>query len=418
MTDERERWADESWESVEEPDFLAPPREEPALRDDDVDRDAVRQYFHQISRVPLLKPREERELCEKIEDAQRALAAALLMVPVAGSKIGELAVGVRSGVVPVDELLQSPEGSTLRPAEITAALRHLATARRQAVGAGRQLERVERALAKVPLRPALIETMASELAGTGDTPRLRRVRQRLETVRALKTHLMEANLRLVVSIAKRYRHADLSLLDLVQEGNLGLMKAVDRFQYRRGFKFSTYATWWIRQSITRGIADTGRTIRLPVHVAEALSALYSARKTLAAQLGRDPTILELAERTRLTPAKVMLVLRSGAPLASLDAPVSDDAVFGEFVSDTAALSPEAPLMAEDTLKRVKQALQSLNERERRILEMRYGIHNAREHSLAEIAEHMGVSRERIRQLEKQAMQRLRRLHRAPRQSAA
>jgi RNA polymerase primary sigma factor len=197
------------------------------------------------------------------------------------------------------------------------------------------------------------------------------------------------------------------------------MKAVDRFQYRRGFKFSTYATWWIRQSITRGIADTGRTIRLPVHVAESLSSLYTARKALALELGRDPTILELAERTRLAPAKVMLVLRSGAPLASLDAPVSDDAVFGEFLADSASLSPEAPLLAEETLRRVKQALDSLNDRERRILEMRYGICNAREHSLAEIAEHMGVSRERIRQLEKQAMQRLRRMHRgSPRRSAA
>jgi RNA polymerase sigma factor (sigma-70 family) len=413
-----EPWADESWNVIEEPDFLSAPREAPAGSDDG-DRDAVRQYFHQIARVPLLKPREERALCEKIETAQRELAAALLMVPVAAAKLVELAQAIRGGGVPVDELLQSPEGSTLKAGEISKALSRLALARRRAGGAGRQLELVERALVDVPLRPALIETMAAELEGPEMTPRLRRVRQRLETVRALKSHLMEANLRLVVSIAKRYRHADLSLLDLVQEGNLGLMKAVDRFQYRRGFKFSTYATWWIRQSITRGIADTGRTIRLPVHVAEALSSLFAARRTLAGQLGRDPTILELAERTHLAPSKVMLVLRSGAPLASLDAPVTEDAVFGEFLPDTAALSPEATLFAEDTLKRVKQALESLNERERRILEMRYGICNAHEHSLAEIAEQMGVSRERVRQLEKQAMQRLRRLHRAtPKQSSA
>jgi RNA polymerase primary sigma factor len=418
MTDALEPWGEAPWEDAEEPDFLEPARDVP-VEPEEGDRDAVRQYFHQISRVPLLKPAEERALCEKIEQAQRALAAALLMVPMAATKMAELSIGVRSGVVPVDELLQSPEGSALSKAEVTTALKRLTTARRQAVGAARQLDRVERAVANVPLRPALIETMAAELAGEPETPRLRRVGQRLETVRALKTHLMEANLRLVVSIAKRYRHTNLSLLDLVQEGNLGLMKAVDRFQYRRGFKFSTYATWWIRQSITRGIADTGRTIRLPVHVAEALSSLYTARKALAGELGRDPTILELAERTRLAPAKVMLVLRSGAPLASLDAPVSDDAVFGEFLADSASLSPEAPLLAEETLRRVKQALESLNDRERRILELRYGICNAREHSLAEIAEHMGVSRERIRQLEKQAMQRLRRMHRgSPRRSAA
>ena len=418
MLNDAELWADESWNVIEEPDFLATAREAPTASEDG-DRDTVRQYFHQISRVPLLKPREERALCEKIEGAQRALAAALLMVPMAATKLADLATAIRNGQTAVEELLQSPEGSTLKPEEISKALTRLALARRRAVGAGRQAELVERALVDVPLRPALIETMAAELEGAAPTPRLRRVHQRLETVRALKAHLMEANLRLVVSIAKRYRHADLSLLDLVQEGNLGLMKAVDRFQYRRGFKFSTYATWWIRQSITRGIADTGRTIRLPVHVAEALSALFTARRTLAGQLGRDPTILELAERTRMTPSKVMLVLRSGAPLASLDAPVAEDAVFGEFLHDTAALSPDAPLLAEEALKRVKHALESLNPRERRILEMRYGICNAREHSLAEIAEHMGVSRERVRQLEKQAMQRLRRLHRTvPKQSSA
>jgi RNA polymerase sigma factor (sigma-70 family) len=412
MTPDGDQWADESWDGAEEPDFLVAAQPERVARDE-VDGDSVRRYFHQIARVPLLKPREERALCEQIEKAQRALAAAVLMLPDASAQFAELANRVRHGTTPPDELLQSAEGSDLKPPEITKAIDRLALARRRALGSTAALAAVERTLLGVPLRPALIETMAAQLAHTADTPRLREVQQRLETVRALKSHLMEANLRLVVSIAKRYRHTDLSLLDLIQEGNLGLMKAVDRFQYRRGFKFSTYATWWIRQAITRGIADTGRTIRLPVHIAETLSTLFATRKTLAEELGRDPTIMELAERTQLAPAKVMLVLRSGAPLASLDAPVSADAVFGEFLPDTAALSPDAPLLAQEAIRRVKQALELLNERERRILELRYGIRNAREHSLAEIAEELGVSRERVRQLEKQAMQRLRRQHRQP-----
>jgi RNA polymerase primary sigma factor len=230
----------------------------------------------------------------------------------------------------------------------------------------------------------------------------------LEALRELKARLMQANLRLVVSIAKRYRYTNLSLLDLVQEGNLGLIKAVDRFQYRRGFKFSTYATWWIRQAITRSIADTGRTIRLPVHVIESLNRIAAARVALVRELGRDPTIQEVAGRVRMPADKVMLVTRSATPLASLDAPVTEDAVFGEFVPDSGALSPEAPLMAEDTIRMVKTALESLNPRERTVLELRFGIVNAREHTLEEISERMGVSRERVRQIEKQALDRLRR----------
>jgi len=219
---------------------------------------------------------------------------------------------------------------------------------------------------------------------------------------------MQANLRLVVSIAKRYRYANLPVLDLVQDGNLGLMKAVDRFQYRRGFKFSTYATWWIRQSITRAIADTGRTIRLPVHVVESLNRVAVARAALARELGRDPTVQEICARTRMRAEKVMLVLRSGAPLTSLDAPVTEDAVFGDFLADSGAVSPETPLIQADVLREVKQVLDSLTERERFVLELRYGIVNAREHTLQEISERMGISRERVRQIEQQAMRRARR----------
>jgi len=421
---------DETWEAAEEPDFTVAPD----VRDTELggDADAVRFYLQQIGRVPLLKAREEVALCQQIEAAQHRLAAALLAVPPAARQIGDLSIAVRKGTSDADGLLQSPEGRPLKPLEVTAALDVLGRARREAAALGRvdqellvrrlsahrraELQRraerllasTERMMPEALLRPAVIEAMATSVAAGEDDDGFSRVRARLGDVRDLKSRLMQANLRLVVSIAKRYRYANLPVLDLVQDGNLGLMKAVDRFQYRRGFKFSTYATWWIRQSITRAIAETGRTIRLPVHVVESLNRVAVARAALARELGRDPTVQEICARTRMRAEKVMLVLRSGAPLTSLDAPVTEDAVFGDFLADSGAVSPETPLIQADVLREVKQVLDSLTERERFVLELRYGIVNAREHTLQEISERMGISRERVRQIEQQAMRRARR----------
>ena len=194
-----------------------------------------------------------------------------------------------------------------------------------------------------------------------------------------------------MSVARRYRQSDLSLLDVVQEGNLGLLKAVDRFQYRRGFKFSTYATWWIRQAITRAIAQTGRTVRLPVHTVEALNRVEASRRKLK-DLGHDPTVEDIAARVCMHPRKVMRSLQSGAPVVSLDAPTPGDAVVVGFIADAAASSPDAPLIEQDVLRQVTAALQSLNARERRVLELRYGITNSREHTLQEISDRLGCTR--------------------------
>jgi RNA polymerase primary sigma factor len=194
----------------------------------------------------------------------------------------------------------------------------------------------------------------------------------------------------------------------VQEGNLGLIKAVDKFQYRRGFKFSTYAVWWIRQAISHAIVDTGRTIRLPAHMVDALKRVTVARRALETELGRTPTVQELAARTRIAPEKVMLALKSATPVASLDVPVGEDVVLGELVPDEGVLSPESPLLRDDVKTRTRLALQSLHHRERRVLELRFGISNTGPQTLEEVGDRLGVSRERVRQIEKAALARLRR----------
>jgi RNA polymerase sigma factor (sigma-70 family) len=398
------------------------------------DVDAVRAYLRQIAKVPLLKPRDERALCEQIEAANVALAAAVLVVPSATRRITELLKAVRDGNVTPDEWLQSPDGVPLTEQQISASVRALTTACRGAVAVAHidtamaenglsatrrvQLQhRVDRLLAwmsrhlvHVPLRPEVVDALArdSVVGNCGECGRC--VRSRREHLLDLKQRLTEANLRLVVSVARRYHYSTLPLLDRVQEGNLGLMKAVDRFQYRRGFKFSTYATWWIRQSITRAMANSGRTVRLPAHAVEALGRIEAARAALARELGRVPTIQEIARRTKIRAEKVTQLLPLGVPPVSLDAPLSAETVFGDQLADPSA-APDRPLLDEERLRLAQSALQSLRERERRVLELRYGFGNGNGHTMQEVADRLNISRERVNQLEKQALNRLRRWRR-------
>jgi RNA polymerase primary sigma factor len=230
-----------------------------------------------------------------------------------------------------------------------------------------------------------------------------------DVVREAKRELMEANLRLVVSIAKRYLNRGLSFLDVIQEGNLGLMKAVDRFQFRRGFKFSTYATWWIRQAITRAIADHGRTIRLPVHVIESLNRLEKERKALRAETGREPTPDEIAERLKLPVSKVRLLLDAQKTPYSLEMKIGEEGgtELGEVIQDRAARSPEDTAIAGDLSNEVERALAPLSDREKEVLRLRYGLGEEREYTLEEIGRRLSVTRERVRQIESRALQKLR-----------
>ena len=251
---------------------------------------------------------------------------------------------------------------------------------------------------------------ANELSGSPSTMdrRMRMIEKRFAAYEKAKRELSGGNLRLVVSIAKKYRNRGLSFLDLIQEGNTGLMKAVEKYEYRRGYKFSTYATWWIRQAITRSIADQARTIRIPVHMIETMSKLRNLQKRLLQKMGREPTIEELSAELKIPVAECRRIMKISKHPISLDRPIgeSDDGFFGDFIEDKAAESPVNAATYEMLKDKLEKVLETLTFREREIIKLRYGIGDGYTYTLEEVGRIFKVTRERVRQIEAKAVRKL------------
>jgi RNA polymerase primary sigma factor len=255
------------------------------------------------------------------------------------------------------------------------------------------------------VRSYLKEISTVSLLSAADEVRLAKLIERGD--QRAKDALIEANLRLVVSIAKRHVGRGLTLLDLIQEGNLGLIRAVEKFDWRKGFKFSTYATWWIRQAISRAITDQGRTIRIPVHMSDVMNRVTNTRRRLLQELGREPTAAEIGAQVDMKPEKVEEIQRLTRETVSLEAPIGDtDASLGDFIEDEDSAQPEE-VASDSMMKRdLGRVLASLSERERRILELRYGLHDQDPMTLEQVGKALGVTRERVRQMELKTLRRL------------
>jgi RNA polymerase primary sigma factor len=403
--------------------------------------DALTVYLKEMGAIPLLDREAELELAKRLERARSRYRRAALFSWTVLAWLVETFEQVRAGRLYLDRVIDVVPGLGLTAKRVRARLprrlRDLRLLLAQAAAGARKLPRLKTKAGRARLRRALarrlrravqlaeglsprmelIEQWAQGLsaligqgeAGPAEWPGLVRVlEQRRAVYHARRSELAEANLRLVVSVAKRYRGRGLSFADLIQEGNSGLMRAVDKFDYRLGWKFGTYATWWIRQGITRGLDETARTVRLPCNQIDRLSQIERVRSELATELGREPAVEEIADHLGIPPAEVRALEQIGRPPTSLDEPMADDGDHGlqDLVSDTASGEPGLEADRQLLRERVAEALRCLPARDREVIELRFGLKDGRPQSLDEVASRFGVTRERIRQIERRGLAKL------------
>jgi RNA polymerase primary sigma factor len=356
------------------------------------ENDSVHSYFQEMGRFSLLTREEEIQIAKRIEISQKKVTQAENAIQNCEKQLG----------LPLEEIKELVGVAKKDPQEAKRIVKETGISINKLLD---KEETIDRALQEIQHVESETQTSSYQLKQD-----LRKVLHAREEIEAARKEFVEANQRLVISIARKYSNRGVQFLDLIQEGNIGLMKAVDKFDYRRGYKFGTYATWWIRQGITRAIQDQARTIRLPVHIGEVLNKVLRSSGDLAKEIGRSPTSDEIARKMELPIGKVKKALEIARRrnAISLETPMGDgDSHLGDFIPDRGSVSPEEATIQKDRAERVHVILATLTPREEKVLRRRFGIGEETGHTLQEVGEEFGLTRERIRQIQAKALTKLR-----------